>query len=191
MTPVFFPSPAAFRDWLDAHHQTAREVAVGFHKRHTGAPSMTWSESVDEALCVGWIDGVRRRIDEDHYMIRFTPRRPTSIWSAINIRKMAALRRQERVRPAGLAAFAKRRAHTSGIYGYERQDRAAFDAAAQSRFTANQAAWAYFQARPPWYRRTCTHWVMSAKKPETRARRLAELITRSAEGRPIGPLQRR
>jgi uncharacterized protein YdeI (YjbR/CyaY-like superfamily) len=190
VTPRFFATPAAFRKWLDANHATAGELLVGFYKVGTGRPSITWPESVDEALCVGWIDGVRKRVDDDSYTIRFTPRKAGSIWSAVNIAKMAELIRQGRVRPAGLKAFAARSAAKSGVYAYEQRASVALDEASDALFRADAAAWADWQARPAWYRKTATWWVVSAKKEETRRKRLAILIAACAQGQPI-PTQKR
>ena len=149
---------------------------------------MTWSESVDEALCFGWIDGVRRTIDDTAYTIRFTPRKPTSIWSAINVAKVEKLRAAGKMRPAGEAAFAKRTAARTGVYSFERKEAAVLAPEEAAQFTAQ--ATAFFAAQAPWYRRTATHWVVSAKKPETRAKRLATLIADSAAGLRIAPLRR-
>jgi uncharacterized protein YdeI (YjbR/CyaY-like superfamily) len=188
--PRFFATPAAFRDWLAANHARAPELLVGFRKRGSGKPSITWPESVDQALCFGWIDGVRRRVDEDSYTIRFSPRRATSIWSTVNTRRFEALRKQGLVAPAGQAAFDRRQAKRSGVYSFEQK--AAPELAPQQRrlFAAHRAAWTYFQARPPWYQRAATWWVVSAKRPETRDKRLRTLIADSAAGRAIGPLSR-
>jgi uncharacterized protein YdeI (YjbR/CyaY-like superfamily) len=191
MKPRFFASPAAFRAWLEKNHATASEVLVGFHKRATGKPTLTWSESVDEALCFGWIDGVRKKIDDEAYTIRFTPRKPTSIWSAINVAKVAALREAGKMTPAGEAAFAKRTAAKTGVYSFERNEAAKLSPEHAKKLAANKRAAAYFAEQPPWYRRTATHWVISAKKEETRDKRLAELIAESAAGRWIKQLRRR
>ena len=145
---------------------------------------------MDEALCVGWIDGLRKSIDDSSYMIRFTPRRARSTWSAVNIARVAELTREKRMRPAGLETFKKRTGAKSGIYSYEQRAAAAFDAAAEARFSREQKAWAFFQAQPAWYRRTATWWVISAKRTETRERRLAALIEDSGAGRRIKTLQR-
>ena len=185
MQPSFFATPAHFAKWLKAHHASHRELWVGFYKKGSGRPSITWPESVDEALCVGWIDGIRKRIDEESYVIRFTPRKATSTWSSINIARMAVLIEAGRVHPAGHAAFARRSEKKSGIYAYEQRKAARFDAATSKRFRANRAAWKYFAARPPGYRQLATWWVVSAKKEETRQRRIARLIAVSAEGREI------
>jgi uncharacterized protein YdeI (YjbR/CyaY-like superfamily) len=186
--PSFYASPEEWRAWLDAHHADMREHWVGFHKVGSGRPSITWPEAVDQALCFGWIDGVRRRVDETSYMIRFTPRKKASKWSLVNARRVGELREAGLMRPAGIAAFEAR--SETGTYSYEQRDSAAFDPERERRLRANPAAWEHFSAQPPWYRRTATHWVMSAKRDETRDRRLARLIEDSAAGRPIGPLAR-
>jgi uncharacterized protein YdeI (YjbR/CyaY-like superfamily) len=185
VAPRFFASPAAFRKWLEAHHAKDRELLVGFYKAGSGRPSITWPESVDEALCVGWIDGVRRRIDDESYTIRFTPRRAGSTWSVVNSGRMAVLIEAGRALPAGLAAFARRTGKKSGIYSYEQRESAKLDAAQVRQFRARPAAWNYFQAQAPWYRRTTTCWVVSAKREATRERRLAVLIDNCARGCPI------
>jgi uncharacterized protein YdeI (YjbR/CyaY-like superfamily) len=190
MDPTTFETPQAFRAWLEQHHDSASEVWVGYFRKATGKPSMTWAESVDEALCFGWIDGVRRRIDDERYTIRFTPRRKGSVWSVVNVGRVAELRKQGRMRPAGLKAFAARREDRSGIYSYEQRASATFDPAFERRFRANEKAWAHFDARPASYRQAAIRWVMSAKKEETRERRLATLIEDSAAGRTVRPLTR-
>ena len=183
-TPRFFATPAAFRAWLDANHNRATELVVGFYKKGSGKPSITWPESVDEALCYGWIDGVRRSLGDESYTIRFTPRRPTSIWSNVNVAKVEALLAARRMMPAGLAAWEKRDPVKSGIYAFEREA-AAFDLAAERRFQRNGAAWRYFHQQPPGYQRLATHYVVSAKRPETREKRLSVLIEHSARGERI------
>src|SRR4051812_32128740 len=188
--PTFFATPAAFRAWLAEHHTTASELWVGFHKRGAGRPSMTWPESVDEALCVGWIDGIRRSLGEDSYTIRFTPRRPSSHWSRVNVARVEALRAEGRMLDAGERAFAARRADKTARASYERDAPASLDPEQEREFRAHAEAWDFFAAQPPGYRRTATHWVTSAKRPETRDRRLAQLIADSAAGRRIGPLAR-
>lgn len=182
MTPTFFEDPAAFRAWLEQHAASARELLVGFHKVDSGRPCMRWSESVDEALCFGWIDGVRRRIDDDSYSIRFTPRKPSSVWSVVNIAKMDKLRAAGKMTPAGEAAFAHRSAAKSGIYSHERVDAPELSQEEAARFRQDPAAWAYFATVPPGYRRTVLHWITSAKKPETRAARLDRLVAACAAG---------
>ncbi|MBA2755558.1 MAG: YdeI/OmpD-associated family protein [Chloroflexia bacterium] len=188
--PVFFPSPDAFRAWLRDHHAEAREVWVGYIKVGTGRPSMTWPQSVDQALCFGWIDGVRKRIDDDSYMIRFTPRATRSIWSAVNIDRMGELIGQGLVQPAGLAAFGARREDRSRVYAYEQQDAAVLGEADEVLFRSNERAWTFFQDQAPWYRRTAIRWVTSAKREETRQRRLSALIADSGQGRTIPSLTR-
>jgi uncharacterized protein YdeI (YjbR/CyaY-like superfamily) len=180
--PRFFASPAEFRAWLEANHGQRTELVVGFYKRGSGKPSMTWSESVDEALCFGWIDGVRRSLDAERYTIRFTPRKPVSIWSNVNIAKVEMLLREGRMRPAGLAAWERRDPERSGIYSFERKTPAEFDPESLRRFKRARGAWAFFQQQPPGYRRLATHYVTSAKRPETRERRLSVLIEHSAKG---------
>jgi uncharacterized protein YdeI (YjbR/CyaY-like superfamily) len=185
---IFFSTSAEFRAWLEEHHETASEVWVGYYKKATGRPTMTWSEAVDEALCFGWIDGKVQRIDEERHRQRFTPRRPRSNWSAVNIAKVAELRDQGRMTPAGGAAFVARREDASGGYSYERRHEAAFDADQEAAFRGNPSAWEWFNAETPSYRTMATFWVVSAKRPETRARRLATLIECSAQGRRVPPL---
>ena len=180
--PLFFSDASKFRAWLEKNAATAPELLVGFHKVGSGQPSMSWSESVDEALCFGWIDGVRKRIDDESYTIRFTPRRATSIWSAINIEKMAKLKAEGRMTPAGEQAFALRSEAKSVIYSHEQNETAELSAAELKLFKANQPALAYFEATPPSYKKRLLHWVTSAKKAETRASRLAKLVDACAAG---------
>jgi uncharacterized protein YdeI (YjbR/CyaY-like superfamily) len=189
--PIYFSSPDEFRAWLEEHHETATEVWVGYWKKATGKPSLVWSQAVDEALCFGWIDGVLRGIDDERHIQRFTPRKPASNWSAINVAKVERLRAEGRMRPAGEAAFARRRDDRSGIYSYEQRHNARLEPDEQARFEANAAAWEYFTSRPPSYRKPALWWVVSAKKPETRERRLATLIEQSAAGEPINQLRPR
>ena len=188
--PTFFPTPTEFRAWLEAHHETEQELWVGYYKKETGRPSITWPESVDEALCFGWIDGLRKRIDAASYMIRFTPRTPRSNWSAVNIKRVAELTQLRKMQPAGLKAFAERAEDRSGIYAYENRKQAVLNEADQQRFRANAAAWAFFQAQPPGYRSTAIWWVISAKKEETRQSRLDRLIDDSAHGHTLRELNR-
>jgi uncharacterized protein YdeI (YjbR/CyaY-like superfamily) len=186
--PTFYATPDEWRAWLEEHHAGEREQWVGFHKRRSGRPSMTWPESVDQALCFGWIDGVRKRVDDESYKIRFTPRKRASRWSRVNVERVAELTEAGLMRPSGVAAFEART--EEGTYSYEQREAAAFDADRERRLRGNAAAWAFFSAQPPWYRRTATHWVMSAKREETRDRRLSRLVEDSAAGRTIGPLTR-
>jgi uncharacterized protein YdeI (YjbR/CyaY-like superfamily) len=184
---TYFETPEAFRAWLEEHHATAKELWVGYHKKHTGRPSIDWPQSVDQALCFGWIDGVRKRIDDERFMIRFTPRKPRSIWSAVNVRRVAELEAMGLMHPAGRAAFARRQAQKSGIYSYEQRPPDLPEEYA-ARLRADERAWAFWQAQPPGYRKTATWWVISAKQEETRQRRLAALIDACAEGRRVGLL---
>jgi uncharacterized protein YdeI (YjbR/CyaY-like superfamily) len=190
MEPTFFATPADFRAWLERHHADRRELLVGFYKKGSGRPSITWQESVDEALCFGWIDGVRRSLGDDAYTIRFTPRQARSTWSAVNVRRAQELIEAGRMTPAGLAAFEARGDDRTAIYSYEQRRQAALDAEQERRFRAVPEAWEWFQARPPSYRRAAIHWVTSAKRPETRERRLRALIEDSAAGRLVKPLTR-
>jgi uncharacterized protein YdeI (YjbR/CyaY-like superfamily) len=183
--PTYFDTASDFRDWLEAHHASAIELIVGFRKVSSGAPSMTWPESVDEALCFGWIDGVRKRIDERAYQIRFTPRKKDSIWSLVNVDKVRALSEQGRMRPAGLAAFAARRADRTGVYAFEREQDAELAPMEVEQFRQNTTAWSYFESVAPGYRRVITHWVVSARQPATRARRFQQLLQACAEQRRI------
>ena len=189
MKPTFFATPQDFRRWLERNHDKAGELLVGFWKKDSGKASITWPESVDEALCFGWIDGVRRRIDDESYSIRFTPRRRGSIWSAVNIRRATELRKLGRMAPAGLRAFEARDEKKSAIYSYENRPRA-LAPEYEKRFRANECAWEYWTAQPPGYRRLTTYWVMEAKKEETRERRLAQLIDDSAHGRRLAQYAR-
>ena len=183
--PIFFATAAELRAWLMANHSRVTEQWIGFHRKATGRPSITWPESVDEALCVGWIDGLRKGVDESRYKIRFTPRKKDSSWSAINIARVAELTRAGRMQPMGLQAFEARVETKSAIYSYEQRRTAAFDEAEEKQFGAHAKAWKFFQAQPPGYRRTATWWVISAKRATTRQKRLAKLIEDSAAGRRI------
>jgi uncharacterized protein YdeI (YjbR/CyaY-like superfamily) len=189
-TPRFFATPGEWRAWLERHHARAPELWVGFHQKDSGRPSMTWPESVDHALCFGWIDGVRKRVDETSYVIRFTPRRKGSTWSSVNIARVEELSGVGLMQAAGLAAFERRSESRSGIYAYEQRKKARLPDPMERQFRRSRKAWAYFQAQPAGYRHAATWWVVSAKKEETRARRLATLIEDSAAGRPIKSLSR-
>jgi uncharacterized protein YdeI (YjbR/CyaY-like superfamily) len=181
--PTFFQTPADFREWLEAHHDKLSEQLVGFHKRGSGKQSITWPESVEVALCFGWIDGVRKSLNETSYTIRFTPRRPTSTWSAININFVQELTKKGLMHPAGLKAFAARNAKKSGIYAYEQRKTARFTRAQAKQFRANKAAWEFFRSQAPWYQRVCTYRVISAMREETKVKRLSELIEHSRKRR--------
>jgi uncharacterized protein YdeI (YjbR/CyaY-like superfamily) len=187
---VYFRSPADLRAWFDQHHQTAQELWVGYYKKNSREPSITWPESVDEALCFGWIDGIRRSVDEMRYTIRFTPRRPGSTWSAVNIARVLALKEAGRMHLAGLQAFEARQENKSGIYSYE-QRRDQLDEPYVSLLQNNQAAWDFYQAQPASYRKAVNWWVVSAKMEETRRKRLAQLVEDSANSRTIAQFTRR
>jgi uncharacterized protein YdeI (YjbR/CyaY-like superfamily) len=180
--PIFFASALELRAWLEANHRDRDELIVGFYKKGTKKGALTWSDAVDEAICVGWIDGVRRTLDDARYVIRFTPRRPRSIWSAVNVEKVARLTREGRMRPEGIAAFEARTAERTAIYSFEQKEARELDSARAAKLAANRAARTFFAAQPPWYRRVAVFWVMGAKKEETRDRRLDALITSCASG---------
>jgi uncharacterized protein YdeI (YjbR/CyaY-like superfamily) len=186
--PRFFRSAEAFRRWLESHHGRQDELLVGFYKKDSGCGGITYPEALDEALCFGWIDGVRRRVDDVSYSIRFTPRRKRSIWSRVNLKRVEALEALGKMHAAGLAALARREPERTGVYSFEDRPRE-LDPAYEAEFKHHPEAWANFQARAPYYRRTAIFWVMSAKKEETRRRRLATLIQDSAKGRLIPPLR--
>jgi len=183
METVDFKTPAQFRAWLAKHHATATEIGVVLYRKGCGKSSMTWSDAVDEALCFGWIDSVARRRDEDSRVQRFTPRKPKSNWSAVNIRKVGELTARGLMTPAGLAAFARRSAARSAIYSYENRHLAALDPAREKTFRRAKAAWDFFSHQPPSYRQLAVYRVMNAKREETREKRLAALIEASAQGR--------
>jgi uncharacterized protein YdeI (YjbR/CyaY-like superfamily) len=189
--PKFFATAVELREWLERNHATATELLVGFYKRGSGKPSITWQELVDEELCFGWIDSVRKGIDEVSYSNRLTPRKARSTWSAVNIARAKELIRLGRMHPAGQKAFERRTDERSAIYSYEQRKKARLDPEAERSFRANKKAWAFFQAQAPGYRKTAIWWVMSAKREETRQKRLATLIGDSQNGRTIGPLTRR
>ncbi len=179
----FFETPAEFRAWLAENHATATEIGVVFHSRASGKPTMTWADAVDQALCFGWIDSVARRLDETSRVQRFSPRKPKSNWSAVNIGKVAELTARGLMSPAGDAAFARREEAHSAIYSYENRHLAVLDPDREALFRANAAAWEFFSKQPAGYRQTAIYLVMNAKREETRTRRLAKLIADSAAGR--------
>jgi uncharacterized protein YdeI (YjbR/CyaY-like superfamily) len=189
LEPASFASAHAFHGWLARYHRTASELLVRCYKTQAKDRGLTYAEAVDEALCFGWIDGVRRRVDAESFSVRFSPRKPKSVWSAINIRKATALEAAGRMQPAGRAAFAAREARRSRRYSYESKP-GALDPAFERRFRQDRGAWAFFQAQAPWYRRTSTFWVMEAKRENTRTRRFETLLSCSARGERI-PLLRR
>jgi uncharacterized protein YdeI (YjbR/CyaY-like superfamily) len=179
--PRFFRNPREWRRWLEQNHAKADELWVGYHKKATGKPSLTWAESVDEALCFGWIDGIRKSVGDESYKIRFTPRRAGSNWSLVNTKRVKELTELGLMHPAGAAVFAARK--SSGNYSYEQRKAAVFTPAQERRFRASKPAWEFFQKQPPSYRQLATWWVISAKRDDTRDRRLARLIDDSAAGR--------
>jgi uncharacterized protein YdeI (YjbR/CyaY-like superfamily) len=182
MRPLYFSAPADWREWLTRNHASCPELWVGFYKKGSGRASITWPESVDQALCFGWIDGIRKSIDADRYAIRFTPRRAGSIWSSVNLKRVPELEQAGLMQPAGLQAFGRRTAAKSGIYAYEQRETAALGPVQEKLFRKRPKAWQFFSSQPPGYRRLCAFWVMSAKKEETRLRRLQALIADSARG---------
>jgi len=182
MKPKFFPTPSQLRKWLEQYHATETELLVGFYKKDSGKPSITWPESVKEALCFGWIDGIRRNVDQESYSIRFTPRKRTSIWSAINIKYANELIAEGLMRPAGLAAYEARRENKSGIYAYEQRS-ATIPEPYLSRFKKNKKAFEFFESTPAGYRKQMSWWIVNAKQEETRLKRLEKLIAESAAGR--------
>ena len=190
MTPIYFASPAEWRKGLTWQHAAEAELWVGFYKRGSGHPTLTWPESVDQALCFGWIDGVRKRVDQDRYVIRLTPRKPKSTWSNVNIRRVRDLIKARRMRAAGLRAFQRRTKGKSGTYAYQQRETATLRKRDEVLLRKNPRAWKDFSSGPPWYRRLASFWVISAKQEATRQKRLRTLIECSAAGQPIGSLRR-
>lgn len=184
MNVIFFSTQDEFREWLDKHHKSETELLVGFYKVDSGKPSMTWSQSVDQALCFGWIDGIRKSVDGESYCIRFTPRKKTSIWSAINIRKVEELTAAGLMTPEGLKAFSFRKEDKSGVYSYE-NELAEFDANYAKQFKENKLAWAFFEKQAPSYKKVMKRWVMNAKQEKTRLLRLGKIIKESEQQRRI------
>lgn len=189
MKPRFFKNPADLRKWFDKNHDSAAELLIGFYKKDSGKQSITWPESVDEALCVGWIDGIRRSLDEVSYTIRFTPRRKRSIWSAVNIKRAQELIDQRRMRAPGLKAFAARNENRSGIYAYEQRS-STLPAEYEKILKKNKAAWKFLQDQPPYYRKLVSWYVTSAMKEETRIKRLNAVVEQSAKHQRIGQFSR-
>lgn len=187
MKPRFFSKPDQFRQWLERNHDHETELLVGFHKKASGKPSVTYNEALDEALCFGWIDGVRKNVDETSYTIRFTPRKPRSIWSNINVNHVERLIKAGRLHAAGLEAYERRDPKRTGIYAFENRPRE-FAPEYEKKFRAHKAAWKFFEQQPPGYKRTIIFWVMSAKQEETRTRRLERLMADSAQGVRVGLL---
>ena len=180
MIPIFFNNQLGFREWLGKNHLSATEVWIGYYKKETGKPCMNWSESVDQALCFGWIDGIRKKVDDQSYTIRFTPRKPGSTWSRINIAKVEELTGKGLMHPAGIEAFNKRKEHNSGIYSFENEIKDLPEEYAEI-FKKNMPAWEFYSAQPPSYRRTITHWVLSAKQDATKLKRLERLVAESGK----------
>ena len=181
MKPKFFKSQTAFREWLEKNHASAKELVVGFYKKQTGKPSVTYPEALDEALCFGWIDGVRKSLDDDSYTIRFSPRKRNSIWSNVNVRHVERLKQLGQMAPPGLAAFDARDPKRTGVYSFENRPRE-LAPEYEKIFRSKKKAWQFFEQEPPSIKRTCIFWVMSAKQEETRQRRLSQLIESSAKG---------
>ena len=190
MKALFFATPEEFGAWLEEHHESETELLVGFYKKGSGKPSISWPESVEQALRFGWIDGIRRSLGEESYTIRFTPRKPSSNWSKVNVATVERLKAEGSMAPAGLRAYEARREDRTGLYSFERRQAAELPPDFERRFQASRKAWEWFSSRPPGYRRTATHWVVSAKRDDTRRRRLETLIDCSAEGRKIPLLAR-
>lgn len=184
MKPTFFPTQEDFREWLEENHEKETELIVGFYNVKSGKTSMTWSEAVDQALCFGWIDGVRRKVDEESYSNRFTPRRANSNWSAVNIEKVRVLTEKGLMMPAGIAAFAKRKEEKSAIYAYENELKKLSDEF-EKQFKSNESAWNFFEKQANWYKKQMINWVMTAKQEKTRESRLAKLIIESESGRKL------
>ena len=187
MKPKFFSSPAEFRQWLEQNHDRASELMIGFHKKSSGKESITYAEALDEALCFGWIDGVRKKLNETSYVQRFTPRKPRSIWSLINVNHVERLKKEGRMHPAGLEAYARRDPKRTGIYSFENEPHK-LAPAYEKKFRQNKSAWKFFEEQPPYYKKLMIFRIMSGKKEETRLRRLEQLIETSAQGKRIGPL---
>ena len=188
MKPRFFPNPLQFHDWLVENHNSETEILVGFHKKTSGKKSITYPEALDEALCFGWIDGVRRSLNDDSYTIRFTPRRAKSIWSLVNVRHIERLQKQGRMQPSGVAAFDARDPKRTGIYAFENRPRK-LSREFEKILRTNKKAWEFFGTQPPFYKRTIAFWVTGAKKEETRLSRLKRLIDSSARGERVGILE--
>jgi len=188
MDAQFFAGADELRAWFEEHHETAPELFVGYWKKGTGGTGVSHPEAIEQALCFGWIDSVARRLDERRYQVRFTPRRRGSGWSAINVAKIAELTERGLMHPAGRRAFELRKPDEVGVYPYEQPESVQFSAEQTSLLEADRAAWEWFSRQTPAYRRSATHWVTTAKRPETRARRLAQLIAESAAGRKVPPL---
>lgn len=185
MKPKFFSTPDEFREWLEQNHDTSSELLIGFHKKSSGKQSITYPEALDEALCFGWIDGVRKKLNETSYVQRFTPRKPNSIWSLINVRHVERLKQDGRMHASGLAAYDRRNPKRTGVYSFENRPRQ-LSPAYDKRFRANKRAWEFFEEQPPYYKKLMIFRIMEAKKEETQSRRLEQLIEISAKGERLG-----
>ena len=188
MKPRFFSSPEKFREWLERNHDSTSELLLGFYKKSSGKKSVTYAEALDEALCYGWIDGVRKNLNETSYTIRFTPRKPRSIWSNVNVKHVERLTKERRMRPAGIEAYARRDPKRTGIYAFENRPRE-FSPELEKAFRKNKTAWSFFEKQPPGYKRVIVFWVMEAKKEETRMKRFKQLVELSEQGLRLGLLQ--
>ena len=188
MKPKFFSTPEKFREWLERNHDSTTELLLGFHKKSAATKSITYPEALDEALCYGWIDGVRKNLDETSYTIRFTPRKPRSIWSLVNVRHVERLKNEGRMRPAGLEAYERRDPKRTGIYAFENRPRE-FSPEFEKAFRKNKTAWSFFEKQPPGYKRVIIFWVMEAKKEETRLKRFKQLVEVCEKGLRLGMLQ--
>jgi uncharacterized protein YdeI (YjbR/CyaY-like superfamily) len=188
MKPRFFSTLEKFREWLEQNHDSASELLLGFHKKSSGKKSITYAEALDEALCYGWIDGVRKNLNETSYTIRFTPRKARSIWSNVNVRHVERLTKEGRMRPAGIAAYERRDPKRTGIYAFENRPRE-FSPEFEKAFRKNKTAWSFFEKQPPGYKRVIVFWVMEAKKAETRVKRFKQLVDLCEQGLRLGLLQ--
>jgi uncharacterized protein YdeI (YjbR/CyaY-like superfamily) len=190
MKPKFFSTPAEFREWLEQNHDKASELLIGFHRKASGKKSITYNEALDEALCFGWIDGVRRKLNETSYVQRFSPRKPRSIWSLVNVGHVERLKQEGRMHASGLEVYARRDPKRTGIYAFENRPHQ-LTPAYEKRFRENKKAWEFFEAQPPYYKRVTIFRIMNAKKEETQIRRLEELIACSAKGERLGLLKKK
>lgn len=189
MKPKFFSTPAEFHQWLEQNHDKESELLIGFHRKASGKKSITYAEALDEALCFGWIDGVRKKLNETSYVQRFTPRKPKSIWSNVNVNHVERLKTEGRMQAAGLAAYERRTPERTGIYAFENRPHQ-LSRAYEKRFRENKKAWEFFEKQPPYYKRLTIFRIMSAKKEETQVRRLEQLIECSANGKRLGMLEK-
>lgn len=189
MKPIFFKNQSELRKWLEKNHLSEQELILGLYKKGTGKENVTWSQAVDEALCFGWIDGISRRIDEERWQIRLTPRKPNSIWSNVNINKIKVLTENGLMYPKGIEAFSERKEENSGIYAFETEEKQ-LTTEFEKQFKANTKAWDFFQSQPPGYKKTALHYVMTAKQEATRQKRIENLIADSEAGLRLKQLRR-